>query len=226
MADEQGTLENGRATLGRMQNPVRGLLHGSAALASLIGLVFLVVRADTAMMRTGAVVFGLGLIGLFTTSSLYHSVPWPDAWKQRMQRLDHSMIFVLIAATYTPTVLAGFEGGRRVAALTVVWLIAGIGIANRVLASMDKHGASFALMVAMGWLAFPFAGELVDRMGSEFMTLIAVGGLLYTVGMVFKVTHWPRLWPRVFSAHELFHVLVVTAAIVHWTAIYRYALVG
>lgn len=105
-----------RITLGRMQNPVRGGLHGAAALASIVGLVNLIVRtADNLPSMWSMVFFGVSLIALYTTSSLYHSVPWNGTWKNRMQRLDHSMIFVLIAGSFTPiayNVLTG-HGGRR-----------------------------------------------------------------------------------------------------------------
>ena len=219
-----------RWTLGKMQNPVRGFLHGGAAIVSVVGMILLVVRASNWGGRIGAIVFGFGLIGLFTTSSLYHSVPWREAWKQRMQRLDHSMIFVLIAATYTPipqddaTVPVILDGWWRWGALAMAWVIALIGIIDRLFASMDKHVFSFSLMVIMGWLSLPIMFPLASRAGTAAVILMAIGGLLYTVGMVFKVTKWPRLWPRVFSAHELFHVFVVAASAVHWTATYRYVL--
>ncbi|MCP3993767.1 MAG: hemolysin III family protein [bacterium] len=213
-----------RWTLGKMQNPVRGFLHGGAAVVSLVGMVFLIVRASGWAGRIGAMVFGLGLIALYTTSSLYHSIPWREAWKQRMQRLDHSMIFVLIAATYTPIAIVILDGWWSVAALTMAWGIALVGILNRLLASMDKHVFSFSLMVILGWLSIPIMFPLAGRAGTAAVVLMAIGGLLYTVGMVFKVTRWPRLWPRVFSAHELFHVFVVAASAVHWTATYRYVL--
>lgn len=213
-----------RWTLGRMQNPVRGLLHGSAAVLSLVGTVLLILRAPTWPARIAVVVFGLGLLALFTTSSLYHSVPWREKWKLRMQRLDHSMIFVLIAATYTPIAVLVLEGPWRWLALGMAWGIAVVGILNRVFSSMEKHVFSFTLMVIMGWLSVPIMFPMASRAGAAAVVLMAIGGVLYTVGMVFKVTHWPRLWPRVFSAHELFHVLVVAASAVHWTATYRYVL--
>lgn len=213
-----------RWTLGKMQNPVRGFLHGTAAIVSLVGMVFLIVRASSWGGRIGAAVFGLGLISLYTTSSLYHSVPWGEPWKQRMQRLDHSMIFVLIAATYTPIAVVILDGWWRWGALAMAWGIAFIGIIDRLFASMDKHVFSFSLMVIMGWLSLPVMFPLASRAGTAAVILMAIGGVLYTVGMVFKVTKWPRLWPRVFSAHELFHVFVVAASAVHWTATYRYVL--
>ncbi len=213
-----------RWTLGRMQNPVRGFLHGGAAVISLVGMVFLLARATTWQGRAGAVAFGLGLLALYTTSSLYHSIPWGETWKRRMQRLDHSMIFVLIAATYTPIVAVILDGWWQWIALTMAWGIALVGILDRMLASMERHAFSFSLMVILGWLSIPIMFPLANRAGTAAVVLMAVGGLLYTVGMVFKVTRWPRLWPRVFSAHELFHVFVVAASAVHWTATYRYVL--
>lgn len=213
-----------RWTLGRMQNPVRGFLHGTAAVASLIGLVLLISRARTVAAGIAAVVFGLALLGLFTTSSLYHSVPWRKEWKRRMQRLDHAMIFVLIAATYTPIVLVVLEGWIRWVALAVSWGIALVGILNRVFGSMERHVFSFSLMLILGWLCLPIMFPLASRAGTTAVVLIGIGGGLYTIGMIFKVTHWPRLWPRVFSAHELFHVFVVAASALHWAATYRYVL--
>ena len=213
-----------RWTLGKMQNPVRGFLHGGAAVTSVVGTIFLIMRAPHWPARIAAVVFGLGLLGLFTTSSLYHSIPWREAGKLRMQRLDHSMIFVLIAASYTPIAVMILEGTWRWIALAVAWGIALVGILNRVFAPMDRHVFSFSLMLILGWLSVPIMFPLASRAGTTAVVLMAIGGGLYTVGMIFKVTRWPKLWPLVFSAHELFHLFVVAASAVHWTATYRYVL--
>lgn len=213
-----------RWTLGKMQNPVRGFLHGGAAVASVFGTAFLITRAPNWPAKFSSVVFGLGLLGLFTTSSLYHSIPWREVWKTRMQRLDHSMIFVLIAASYTPIGVLILEGPWRWVAMVVAWGIALVGILNRALAPMDRHVFSFSLMLILGWLTVPVMFPMASRVGMAAVILMAIGGGLYTVGMIFKVTRWPRLWPRVFSAHELFHVFVVVASAFHWTATYRYIL--
>lgn len=216
--------EFARWTLGKMQNPIRGFLHGSAAVASVVGTVFLIVRAETWPARFAAVVFGLGLLGLYATSSLYHSVPWRQKWKVRMQRLDHSMIFVLIAASYTPVGVLILDSPWRWVAMVMAWGIAAVGVLHRSFSSMERHAFSFALMLILGWLSLPIMFPLGQRAGVAAVVLMALGGLLYTVGMVFKVTRWPKLWPRVFSAHELFHVFVVAASAIHWTATYRYVL--
>lgn len=217
-------ISSNRVTLGKMQNPVRGFLHGTAAVASLIGTVVLLTRAGTWQARFAVVVFGLGLLALYTTSSLYHSIPWRPVWKTRMQRLDHSMIFVLIAATYTPIGVLVLSGIWRWVAMVVAWGIAAVGILHRSFSSMERHVFSFTLMLVLGWLSLPVMIPLARRAGAAAVVLMGVGGVFYTVGMVFKVTRWPRLWPRVFSAHELFHVFVVAASAVHWAATYRYVL--
>lgn len=211
-----------RITLGKMQNPVRGFLHGTAAIASVVGTGFLLARASSWPARIAVIVFGAGLLSLYSTSSLYHSIPWHKKWKLRMQRLDHSMIFVLIAATYTPVGILVLDGSWRWIAMVIAWGIALVGVLHRVFSSMEHHGFAFGLMVLLGWLSVPIMFPLARHDGAAAVILMAVGGLLYTIGMIFKVTHWPRLWPRVFSSHELFHVLVVAASVAQWTATYRY----
>jgi hemolysin III len=207
-----------------MQNPVRGFLHGGAAIASIVGSGFLISRAATWPARLAVVVFGLGLFGLYSTSSLYHSVPWRNKWKIRMQRLDHAMIFVLIAASFTPIGVLILESPWRWVAMVVAWGLAIIGVLHRSFSSMERHVFSFGLMMVLGWLSLPIMFPLGHRAGMAAVALMATGGLLYTAGMIFKVSRWPRLWPRVFSAHELFHVFVVAASAFHWTATYRYVL--
>lgn len=213
---------DGRVTLGRMQNPVRGLLHGTAAVAAVVGTFALIFRAGTWPSKVGLAVFGLGLVALYTTSSLYHSVPWRDQWKRRMQRLDHSMIFVLIAATFTPFAVVMLAGWTRVVSLVAVWLIAVVGISHYAFFAKDQFVWTIGLMVTMGWLGLPLMIPVARAAGVGAVMLLAAGGILYTVGMVFLVTGRPRLWPRVFSYHELFHVLVVSASVLHFAAAYRY----
>jgi hemolysin III len=167
--------------------------------------------------RLSLVVFGFGLIALFTTSSVYHSIPWRERWRRRMQRLDHSMIFVLIAASYTPISIIVLDGWLRVATIAVVWGIALLGIGLVLVLPRSKHGISIALMTSLGWLAVPLMVPLATRVGLVAVLLLTAGGVLYSAGMVFLVTGRPRLWPRVFSHHELFHVFVVAAAVLHFT---------
>lgn len=205
-----------------MQNPVRGFLHGSAAVVAAVGTLLLVARASSWPGRVSVVIYGLGLIALYTTSSLYHSIPWREAWKKRMQRLDHAMIFVLIASTFTPIGVNVLDGWVRIASLVIAWSIAIVGVGHHLLLRRQRFHLSIGLMVAMGWLSLPLMVPLAQRVGLAVVVFIAAGGIVYTIGMVIVVTQRPRLWPQVFSSHELFHLLVITASVVHFLAIYRY----
>ena len=137
-----------------MENPVRGFLHGTAAFLSVFGAVFLWVRSSGDLSRQVALlIFGLSLVALYTASSLYHSVPWRRIWKERMQRVDHSMIYVLVAGTYTPLAFIVLDDWLRWATLSAVWGIALVGIAQE--AFFPKIGRWFvvAMPTIQGWLA-------------------------------------------------------------------------
>ena len=139
-----------------------------------------------------------------------------------MQRLDHAMIFVLIAGTFTPIGAVILDGWVRVASLGIAWFIALSGVAHHLFIKNQRFHLSIGMMVTLGWLMFPLMFPLANRAGGAPVALIAAGGIVYTVGMVIVVTQRPRLWPRIFSSHELFHVFVVTASALHFAAILRY----
>jgi hemolysin III len=204
-----------------MQNPVRGVLHGSAAAASLVGAVVLWRRGVPAH-QVALLVFALGLVGLYTVSSLYHSVPWAAVWKARMQRVDHSMIYVLIAATYTPITWVVLDGWLRVAVLCMAWGIALGGILQKIFLPQIGESFAIAMTTIQGWLALPLFFPLAERLPAPALLLMGLGGALYTVGMVFLVTERPRLWPRVFSYHEAFHVCVVAGSAAHYAMMFAY----
>jgi len=212
-----------RLCLGRMQNPVRGFLHGSAAVLSLIG-AFVLWHAGSGDrgMQIALVAFAASLVGLYTVSSLYHSVPWQAVWKRRMQRVDHSMIYLVVAGTYTPLAMVVLDGWLLAAALTATWGIALGGIAQKIFWPHVADWVSIAMQMVQGWLALPFMGAVARTLPREAFLLVVAGGLLYTVGMVLFVTRRPQLWPRVFSYHEVFHVCVCAASALHYTAILTY----
>jgi len=210
-----------RLTLGRMQNPVRGCLHGSAAVASVVGSVVLW-RHGAPAHQFALLIFTAGMVGLYTVSSLYHSVPWPALWKARMQRADHAMIYVLIAATYTPITWIVLDGWLRTVVLCMAWGIAGCGILQKVLLPHIGESFAIAMTTIQGWLALPLFVPLARRLPWPALLLMGLGGVVYTIGMVFLVTERPRLWPRVFSYHEAFHVCVVAGSAAHYAMIFTY----
>jgi hemolysin III len=216
-------MQHDRLTLGRMTNPVRGFLHGSAALASAAGLVVLVVRTASDLPRlTSMLVFGLSLIGLYTTSALYHSVPWPPRWKVRLQRLDHTMILFLVAGTYTPLAVNVLSGRWRVVTLGVVWGLALLGMAQKIAFPRVRAWFTLVLALGMGWFAVVPLAELADRLAFPALLLIALGGLAYMIGAVVYASRRPRLFPRIFSHHELFHVFVVIGSAFHFVMVFLY----
>jgi hemolysin III len=206
-----------------MQNPIRGFLHGGAAVLSLVGAAVLWrVEADDLGMRIALLVFAASLIGLYTVSSLYHSYPWRAEWKDRMQRLDHSMIYVLVAGTYTPIALAILDGWLLAAALVATWGITLVGAVQKIFWPDVPHAVSIAMQIVQGWLALPFLGLVARTLPAGAFWLVVLGGLSYTLGAIFFVTRRPRLWPHVFSYHEVFHVCVVAGSALHYAAILAY----
>ena len=212
-----------RLSLGKMQNPVRGFLHGTAAVASVVGAVFLWEQGSGDLPRKLALlVFALSLVGLYTGSSLYHSVPWSRVWKERMQRVDHSMIYILIAGTCTPLACIVLDSWLQWAALSVAWGIALVGILQKIFLPKVGDWFSITLQTVQGWVALPLLLPLAQRLPYPAVLLMALGGVLYTIGMVCLVTERPILWPRVFSHHEVFHVLVVSGSAAHYAMTFLY----
>jgi len=207
-----------------MQNPIRGFLHGSAAVAALVGTGHLVARTwENTAALLGSLVFGLALLVMYTVSSLYHSVPWDDGWKIRLQRVDHSMIYLVVAGTFTPIAIGGLEGAAVWWCLGLVWSIALVGVSLKLLLAKVSTTLSVTLQLVMGWTVILWLPQIWISLGTGAIVFIAIGGLFYTVGTVVFMTKRPRLFPRSFSYHELFHVLVVLASVFHFLAVALYA---
>jgi hemolysin III len=138
-----------------------------------------------------------------------------------MQRIDHSMIFVLVAGTTTPIAIAALGGGARIAVLSAVWGIAAAGIVIKLVAKRRLTWLSVTLQLLMGWSAAVWLPALFGRFGWTGVWPVLAGGALYTLGVVIYATQRPRLAPRIFSAHELWHTMVVTASSFHFVAVWQ-----
>lgn len=209
-----------RVTWGKMQNPLRGILHGVGALGAAAGLVVLLARgrADTLAVA----VFGVALVAMFTVSALYHSVPWSSRWKQRMQRIDHSLIFMVVAGTFTPVAVATLDGARLAIGLGLVWGIALVGITLKLLLAHPRTWLSVTLQMVMGFSVALWLPLVQRRLGWGPVILILGGGAAYVLGTIVFASRRPRLSPRLFGYHELFHVLVMVGAGLHFWAIAAY----
>jgi hemolysin III len=198
---------------------LRGWLHLVCFFLAIPAAVLVVVLATSLRGRLAALVYAVGLVALFGVSGTYHRGRWSDAKRRLMQKLDHGTIFVMIAGSYTPLCLLVLRGWVAWAMLGIAWSLAAVGFVLSFTDSRVTRVARGTLYIVMGWVSLIAAPQLLRHMSATELVLIAVGGVLFTVGAIFLATHWPDPFPRIFGYHEVWHVLVVAAVICHFVAI-------
>jgi hemolysin III len=203
---------------------MRGVLHQYAFFVAVVLGAVLVIAAPDGRARVAAAIYAFAVSGLLGTSALYHRVTWSKRARAWMRRLDHSMIFVLIAGTYTPFALLVLDGTLAQAILIVVWAGALGGIVLNLVWITAPRWLIAAVYVALGWVAVAAMPALADKIGASGVALLMGGGLLYTAGAVIYATKRPDPSPQVFGYHEIFHALVVAAAAAHFAVVAFYAL--
>lgn len=211
-------VERAQALVELVKPKLRGVLHEIAFAISLVTGSVLVSLAPDGRARTAALVYALSVAALFGTSAALHRGSWSPRAERLMVGLDHSMIFLLIAGTYTPFAALLLEGRTRVLALSLVWSGATAGIALRLLLG-PRRWLFTGLYLALGWVALAFLPQLAEAGGAVVISLILLGGLFYSVGAVVYATRRPRLSERWFGFHELFHALTLAAFAAHYVAV-------
>jgi hemolysin III len=181
-----------------------------------------ITRNDPAKL-VSMVVYGTGLVLLFGVSATYHIFNWPPRVKDWLRRADHATIFVFIAATYTPLVFNVLDGWWRLGVLITIWLCALAGVIGAAPFLRIPRVALASLYVAMGWIAVVALVPLTAALGWAAAILMALGGLQYSLGAAAYAFRRPRLWPRVFGYHEVFHLAVITASITFYVIVVYYA---
>jgi hemolysin III len=217
--------ENAAEVIAKVKPRLRGVFHEYAFPVAILAGILLVVLAPSGRARLAAGIYAFSLAALLGTSALYHRVDWkrPRA-RMWVRRLDHSMIFLLIAGTLTPFALLILHGAFADAMLIAVWAGAAVGIVVELIWVQAPKWVSVAVYVGVGWIgAVAFPAIAIDA-GIGAAVLIALGGVLYTTGAVIYARESPNPNPAVFGYHEIFHVLVLAAAAVHFAAIALYAL--
>ncbi|HEY7224905.1 MAG TPA: hemolysin III family protein [Micromonosporaceae bacterium] len=202
---------------------LRGWLHTYAffvALACGVVLCSLAATRDGLAPFVGALTYSVCLCGLFGVSALYHRRVWSPRGHALMRRLDHSMIFVFIAGTYTPFSVLLLPPRHAAVILWVVWGGALAGVVMKLAWPHAPRWASAPVYVALGWVAVFVLPGLVRSGGVALLVLLLVGGVAYTVGAVFYALRRPKGWPRYFGHHEFFHACTVLAALAHHVALY------
>ncbi len=208
------------ATSSRPKPLLRGVLHEVAAAVAAAAGTVLVFRAATPRARFGAIVYGISLVALFAVSALYHRPNWSERVRTVWRRLDHSAIFLLIAGTYTPfAFLLGSRAGWIF--LAVVWAGALTGIVLSVAWVRAPKALVAAVCVLLGWASVPLLPALKAALGTSAVALLAAGGVVYSLGAVVYALRRPDPFPRVFGYHEVFHALVIAAAVCHFAAVAR-----
>jgi hemolysin III len=214
MTAQAASLQNERPAL-------RGVLHLIAAGLAVAGTVVLLLVADSPSGYAGGAVFAVSLMLLYGTSASYHSLPWRASWRHSVKRVDHAMIFILIAGTYTPFCL-DVRLAWGISLLAVVWSLAGVGALLKLVWPDGPRWFSVALYVGLGWIALVGASEVLARYSATPVTLLILGGVFYTIGGVVYALQRPDPWPRIFGYHEVFHAFVVAGSAVHYAAVAAY----
>jgi hemolysin III len=203
---------------------LRGVSHQWAFFASLGAGLALVLAADDARAAVAMTIYVFSLSAMLGTSALYHRVTWSPAARLWMRRLDHTMIFVFIAGTYTPFALLVMHGTLADVVLVVVWITALAGIVLNLVWISAPYWFATAVYLSTGWVAIVTLPQLWEEIGPVGVGLIALGGALYSAGAVIYARRRPNPNPQVFGYHEIFHVLVIAAAAVQYAAVAIYAL--
>jgi hemolysin III len=204
---------------------LRGVSHEWAFFISLGFGAALIILAESPRATLAVAIYAVSLSALLGTSALYHRVNWTRPnMRQWMRRLDHSMIFFLIAGTYTPFALLVLQGTLAMAILAVVWIGAVAGAIVEMIWIDHPKWASALIYLSLGWVAVATFPELWSTMGAAGTLLVAVGGLLYTAGAVVYAIQRPNPDPAIFGYHEVFHLFVVAAAVAHFSAVAFFAL--
>jgi len=190
---------------------LRGRVHQAAFVASLLGLAWLVVLADGTREVIAAAVYGLAMVLLYFVSSTYHVFARGPRIRPFMRSLDHSMIFVMIAGTYTPVCLLALDGAWGWGLLIAVWAGALIGITLKV-AGLEKYRkVSAPLYIVLGWLAVIATPQLFDR--PDLLVLAMVGGVFYTAGAIMFAAQWPGRVAKWWGYHEWWHTFTILAGV-------------
>jgi hemolysin III len=198
---------------------LRGVSHAFAFVAALAGCLFLALTPAEGVRYLSGMVFGISLVLMFGISATYHCPSWSSATSQRIQRFDHAAIYALIAGTFTPMATLDGAGGWGPKLLWVMWAAALTGAGLALLGRSGPRGLRSVLYVVLGTVSLPVLLRLPDVIGPARVAWLVFGAVLYALGAAVYARRWPDPRPAVFGYHELFHLMVIAAAAVHYAVI-------
>ena len=221
---EPRPLMTGSAATEDLVPRLRGVSHAGAAVLAIAAAAVVIVIAPAGRATVAAAIYGTALIALFGCSALYHRWPGPARFKPVLQQIDHSTIFVFIAASYTPVALVLLHGSLVWVILGVAWTGAVAGIAFSLGWIQAPRSLVAGSYLALGWVAVIAIPQLLGDARVAPLVLLATGGLLYSAGAVVYARRRPDPWPRTFGFHEVFHAFVIAAATVQYVALVGWVL--
>jgi hemolysin III len=202
----------------------RGWIHVySAFVAAVAGLALVLVSWIWDSTRAGiaTLIYAVTIVGMFAVSGAYHRVHWKtESAHKWMKRLDHSMIFVFIAGSYTPFALLALPERDGWLLFWIVWGGATAGVVLKMFWPSAPRWVGVPLYLLLGWVAVWFIGPIAQGAGTPAVVLLIVGGVLYSVGGVLYAVKWPDPWPTTFGHHEFFHACTAVAALCHYVAMW------
>lgn len=198
---------------------LRGHFHQAAFFFALGACGMLLAESQGTRSRIATFIYSLSLVGLFGVSALYHRPNWGAEARRRMRRIDHSAIFVLIAGTGTPIFMLAIPHAGGMKLLLVVWLAALVGIMQTLFWVNAPKWLAAILYIVMGWLALPYIPEINASLGARNGILLVVGGIIYTLGALVYAFKKPNPAPAFLGYHEVFHLMVIIAAALHFLVI-------
>ena len=207
------------------REPVNAISHLAGAVASVAGLTLLIV---VAALNAGVwhivsfSIFGSALVMMYSSSSLYHGLRLSPEWLLRMRRLDHIMIFMLIAGTYTPLCLVPLRGTWGWCLFGTVWTMALAGIVLKLFFMNIARWVSTVIYLAMGWLCLVAVYPLVTTLSTGCMAWLGAGGLFYSAGALIYGLKRPSPWPDVVGFHGIWHCFVMAGSFCHFWVVFRY----
>lgn len=213
------------ATVMSLRDPLSGLTHCVGALLAVVGTILLIIKSVSPILPWHVVtfsIFGGGMILLYTASTLYHWLPLSEKGIRVFRRIDHSMIFFYIAATYTPICLIPLRGGWGWSLFGCAWGLAVSGIILKIFWITAPRWFSTGLFLAMGWMVLAGIYPLVMALPVGALVWLVAGGLFYSSGAVIYAMKRPDPFPNFFGFHEIFHLLVMAGSFCHFMVMYRY----
>ncbi len=211
--------------ISKPRDPISGLTHFTAILLAVAGLVLLICKSCGPAKPwhiTTFSIFGAAMVLLYISSTLYHWLNLSEKGIRRLRTIDHSMIFIFIAATYTPVCLISLRNGWGWTIFGCAWGLAAAGVFIKLFFKNVHRWFSTLLYILMGWLVLLGISPLLHVLTPEAFIWLLSGGLIYTFGALIYATKQPDPWPGIFGFHEIFHIFVMAGSFFHFWFFFKY----